>query len=87
MYESVWATYEFRAISAGDAKGFLASLFDENRLVLEYDGRMESGERYTGIFRCKLDANCQSSLSPCELSIYENERRTGVSDARIKREQ
>lgn len=57
---------------AGDGyvagKGFLAAISKDNRLKLEYDGqKQDTRESYTGIYLCKLDADCQSSVSPCVL--------------------
>jgi hypothetical protein len=51
---------------AGD--GYLAGLLDDNTLKLEYDGqKQDTRESYTGIYLCKLDAKCQTSISPCVL--------------------
>lgn len=75
--------YEARESGTGDARG-LAALMQGNVLRLEFDVRTETGERYAGIYRCKLDDNCQASLSPCKLVLGLG--RTGTYEATIKRQ-
>lgn len=72
---------------AGDGyvagKGYLAGLVDDNTLKLEYDGqKQDTRESYTGIYLCKLDAKCQSSISPCVL--HHGQEGGGRPDATYK---
>lgn len=74
--------YEARESGTG-ARG-LAALMEGNVLRLQFDVRTKEGERYGGTYRCKLDGNCQGSLSPCKLTYDFN--RTGSYEATIKRQ-
>ena len=74
--------YDVRETSPGRARG-TAGLLQENILRFEFDARTAEGERYAGVFRCKLDKDCQSSLSPCKLAL--DQGRTGTYEADIKR--
>lgn len=77
------AMYDARESGPGNARG-MAALLQENLLRLEFDVRAESGERYAGIYRCKLDETCQASLSPCKLVLGLG--RSGSYEASIKRQ-
>ena len=68
--------------SNGSGRG-LATLMEGKVLRLQFDVRTSDGERYGGTYKCKLDDNCQSSLSPCKLTYDFN--RTGSYDVTIKR--
>ena len=74
--------YEARESGTG-ARG-LAALMKENVLRLQFEVRTREGERYGGTYKCKLDGNCQASLSPCKLTYDFN--RTGSYEAMIKRQ-
>src|SRR5688572_2476224 len=66
---------------AGD--GQMAGLLDDNTLKLEYDGqKQDTRESYIGIYLCKLDAKCQSSISPCVL--HHGQEGRGRPDATFK---
>jgi hypothetical protein len=63
--------------------GYLAGLLDDNTLKLEYEGqKQDTRESYIGIYLCKLDAKCQSSVSPCVL--HHGQEGRGRPDATYK---
>lgn len=76
--------YGGRESGKRDGRGF-AALMRGNVLRLQFDVEPQPGEIFGGTYNCKLDADCQLSLSPCKLTYDLNRR--GSVEATIERQQ